>query len=355
MVYFILFIIISIISLLELTNIKDKYTFILTIFIFLSLLIFAGLRYKTGTDYMNYYQIFKNINLNLYREKGFVLLNYIIKNIFSNFSILILILTLISLSTKFIYIIKFSYYWLITIFLYFSTYFLRWEMGAIRIGIAAGILMHSSLHIKNRNFFKFIFLVFIAFMFHKASILFIIVYFIGNKNYKNRLWLFIILLSIVIGYTNFIEKTTIYILNNFNKDIFIFNKLESYFYRSHSNVSIISTSFIKKITIITLSLFLRNILKTKNKFYNIYMNIVFVGYSLYFLLINSIPELGLRVPTLFVFYEILLIPNFILAFKKTSSKFLIYLLIFFISAGSFTMHLLKWKDLFIPYKNIFIF
>lgn len=355
MIYIILFFVISAFSFLDLTDISKEFKYYLLLSIAVILWLFTGLRFETGTDYLSYYDYFKNVNQHNLLDRGFAAgyayLNLISKLLFNNFNIFLLILGSISIGIKINFIRKYSPFWLLSLFMFFSSYFLTLEMGSIRMGIAIAILCFSIKYIKRRNLIKFIFIILIATLFHKFSFIFVIVYFLANKEYSNFTLIGIIVLSILLGNLNIISELVTLLVNSVPIPDFLHGKIISYFSYQSKKLAF-DTGYFKKGFVVIIALLLRKRIKSRFEDYDLYLNICFLGYVLYFLFINSIREIGIRVPGVFVFFEIILIPSFLLTLENKIFKIFIYIVIIFLGLSKYLVHLIKWKEFFIPYKNI---
>ena len=357
MIYGLLFLITLTLSFFELSYFEKKTTKrVITLILLINclfLLIISGLRFETGTDYLNYKKIFNEINSNLHRERLFVLINLEIKSIWNNFNFYLFIMAFISLTLKFISIKRYAVYPLTAFYIYFCTYFLRWDMGSIRVAIASGVLFLSLPYIKNRKFINFLFLVIIAFLFHRSAVIFLPMYFIANKEYSNKTILFLFVLVITFSYFGGIYGILIKVLEILPKGNFVYNKLYSYIFIQQTLASnLLTFSSLKKLVIIILSLMLRNRLREKYEYYNICLNLVLIGYLCYFLFITSLSTLALRIPSLFVGFEVFLFSSYLCYENSKFNKVMLYLLIITLSLSSYLMHLIKWKEYFIPYQII---
>ena len=189
-------------------KIKFKHWDVLMIFLFA--LVF-GLRYNVGIDYDSYkgiYEdqdverlefIFKNITIFLH-ESGFHVAFY-----FALWAFVQIFFLLKSFRTE-----KYIYPALIFV-LFTGQYFLLW-MNVIRQDIAACIFIYSIVFIVNRNFFKYLLCIILAFGFHKTAIILILLYpiFQYKKNIFNNIYIQFVLfvISVYIGLkTNVVINT----------------------------------------------------------------------------------------------------------------------------------------------------
>jgi hypothetical protein len=162
-----------------------------------------GIRYDVGVDYFSYldqYSLAKYQN-----EYSIEMIYEFITRSLSQLNIhytiyftLLALIQIIFLYATFKDEPKILFYLIFILFA--GRYFMDW-MNIIRQSIAFCIFVYSVSHIKNRNPFKFIVLIFIAAGFHKSALILLPIYLIfsGNKDiYKSR-YFQVILLAIALA------------------------------------------------------------------------------------------------------------------------------------------------------------
>lgn len=157
------------------------------IFDFIILLILAALRDESvGKDYFNYISIIKgflnldydNIMNNSYAEKAevsFVLLGYLLKNIFNEYIYIVFVIYFVMLFFVYRFIKKYADDVLLSGFLFFGFSFYNMSLNIMRQYIAAAIILKAVDYI-DKDFKKFILFVVIAMTFHKTAFIFVIIY-----------------------------------------------------------------------------------------------------------------------------------------------------------------------------------
>lgn len=319
------------------------------------LIFFSGLRYEIGADYENYVNIFERVPalkfpvdfslyLEIHGEKGYLLLNSLIKTLGFDYKIIFLLMSIFTL--VFLYkALKNSPYLSMSIYIYISSFFLRETMGQIRYGLSSIICFYSLKYIdENKKIYYF--LISIAFFIQGVAIIFfllpLIKYYLNKKNFKIKILVFIIF--IIFG---------IIIDRNFYLNIIYFfsenmgNRLAYSIYTEKVKFSLYQGYII--LSTLILLIFLNKI--KKNKIFIIrYINLYFLGTILYFILFNFAIYAG-RFLDLFYKINLLLYPFILkeIENRKVRYFFIIFLIIF--HSYLFFKLLFINKELFIPYKN----
>lgn len=165
---------------------KEKFVYkVFILLLFLILLIISGCRgLKVGTDTTMFVRVFKNINslwdvFHLYNgrfEIGYLLFNYIIKSFFNSPHSLLFFSSFVSLLLFFVFFKKESSNPIFSIFLFVSLLYFTSSMCLLRQFIAIALCCIGIIHLCEKQTFKFLFFVLIAFMFHTSSIITLILW-----------------------------------------------------------------------------------------------------------------------------------------------------------------------------------
>lgn len=162
-------------------NRYDKYIFnYLTVI----LIVFAGFRYGIGVDYFSYYDVISYLSAGVTQamEPGYLMMAKLISVVGGKEQLLYLLSSTITVIFIAKYIIEFSHYRLLSLYIYVTMPILYFaSFNGIRQFIAVAIFSFSIKYILNKSFFKFISLLLIASTFHITVILMIPCYFIFNR------------------------------------------------------------------------------------------------------------------------------------------------------------------------------
>ena len=216
MIYLSLLLMLLILSIYEKKKKKDFNLIFKLLFLILSFLLVF--RYGQGTDYFGYYfnyirapsDFIDIFNADyIHGEIGWKFILYFFKSNNIDFTILVMIISIIEMTCIYRFINKYSKYKIITLLLFFPTYYLTYCFSALREGLVICLflgfllpLVTDEKTIKLR--YKIIFLigVLLLSLIHSCSIAFIVFLFakkIENSKYKTFLLLFSTIIAIL-GY-----------------------------------------------------------------------------------------------------------------------------------------------------------
>ena len=173
--------------------VKDKKKWFIRIS-FIEMFIFLAIRdVNVGPDCKVYIQIWNYISQLKFSELSsvdweplFLVFNKIISLYTSNSQIYIICTSFLALIGPYFLIKRYSKVPLYSIFLLITLQFFSYYIFTIRQSIAITILTFAIKYIKERKFFKFFIIVFLATLVHKSSILFLLMYFICNIKFTNK-------------------------------------------------------------------------------------------------------------------------------------------------------------------------
>lgn len=321
------------------------------------LIMLAGLRVDTGYDFQVYKVIFESVKRKkfleiffggwgLVVEPGYLFINYIFK--WMNFQQFIFSVAFFSIILKTTFIYKYIEKKIICLLMYYSMYFLLYDMGIIRQGLAIGILLWGYNELLKESKLKFFILTIIATLIHSSSIVFLIVYFIKNRLYSRRFYLITLMVAIVFSSLNFI-----YWLIKYIPISFVQNKL--FFYMNSKSGESIINSIIKRLVVLILLIYVydfkdiiknnKNVIKSFNSFYSsIILSIIFY----------SIPILGGRGTGALQIMQLILLPIcFDGRYIKNRDIFHRLFLLFIVGSFSFyNMYTLINSHDYIPYNSL---
>lgn len=312
--------------------------------VMLSLL--AGTRLNVGVDYMSYIDIFENVNSNLEIrgiEKLFLLIVYILKNnYYLKNEIIFLIFSIINFFLFYRFVIKnLNSNLFIPLFIWYTFYFFRLDMGQFRFELAILICLNLIFYFETASYMKFLLGIIFSFFIHKTSIIYFSILLIKSKILKKKNMFFIIFLSFFIGKVIISPNTLVLVGNLINSP-----KLKS---MVHSKfIYEVGFSFYQ-LYIISVLIFL-NFYKTKNFRINLYKKIYSLGVYFYFFFIN-LAIFSDRMSLIFIIIQIVLYPLVIDDMRKKNNKIIILLFMIVMSSYVFFNSLLNSIETHIPYNS----
>lgn len=334
---------------------KNKICYVLFVVIFFLL---SFIRWNVGTDWESYYLTFmaKNIkDMYMVNEIGYKVLNNIVANLTSSYTVMLFILAVILFSSKYITIWKLSKLPIISLLLCLSFY--RGDIYFIRQHIAAAICLFGSYYYLKNKIFKFTVITLCATLIHSSSIIFFIIYFFKDKlGYKKRNY--IILMIISIFFIPFM-KEFMYFLSKILDGIGVYGyKIKRYLDAGHNMFGATTKNlFHLYFSAISNKLFINIIfiikLRKLDKKDKMIFDIYYFG-TLIYILLFSISSQILRINIFFEMFAIILLANYIKYIKKNKNRiFWLFLIIIYAYLKLLSGLGSQPPGVYLPYKTIF--
>lgn len=350
-VYYILVLFFSVVSFFT-SKFKKKDFFLFNIAIVILCLI-SGFRYYIGPDYEAYIEIFeksstvshfKELN-KIHGEYLFLFINVFLAKLHFNYKMMFLLYSLLSLLLlKKIIENNLKKYYLYSLFIYLSFYFLRETMGIIRYSLASLLCIYSINLIKSEKILKFLLMICLATFIQSAALIFLPVYWLYNKNISKKIWVTLLFFSIFFYKINGI----ILIYNFFSKFIplGINKKIYSTIYISKfgQNPGFSSYQLYLIITFIFL-VFFKKVEETRKEI-NVYLG----GVIIYFLFLN-VAIYAARFSDIYLKISLILFPKIISEIKNKNFRLIIILFTLVVGAYIYTSQLNEKAELYFPYRN----
>lgn len=195
---------------------KRNKKFLKLCFVLFFIVLFLRKPYSDLNTYIVYFRYISNLNISqffgLKYEFLYKFLNLLIGKITANEKVFITIVDLITLVGPYFFIKRYSknYFFSVLLFLAIGTYYMQFFI--IRQALAISFLLLSIKYLSEKNFPKFAGMVIIATLFHTASLLFIVVYFVvlfNNKDFNRKLVLWILLFMLLYIFRNQISSLSL--------------------------------------------------------------------------------------------------------------------------------------------------
>lgn len=309
---------ILIISLLDLTDIPYKRQ--LFFLLILMGIVISGFRNMGGNDFIEYRDMYQHPVDKI--EIGYTWLNMFFNRLGISFHAFTFIcscfcLTLLGLGIK-----EYSPYVLLSLCLYVGSYFLYYNMIAMRQVLSLSIILYSIKYIQRNENYKFIVSIVFASLFHTSALVFLPAYFFF-KYFKLTVLYIIIFLAVGLTISIFIGSEIImgFLLGHSSV---IVEKMFTYLSESDFAISRI----IKIVAILILILLFLN--KLKDDFYFLFFSKMFV---LYIFLYSIFYQFGIlmRIWSYFDISTVFIIPILIKQIHNNFIRSIIFIL-FLVSA-----------------------
>ncbi len=319
------------------------------------LIVFGGTRDQIGIDFNTYKDIFLKVSNGTFIafiEPMF----YVIVKLFKSFSSVILIYTALSVGTKAIYICKNSNYVWCSLLIYYSIYFLRFDMGMVRQSVAIGTSLLGLYFLYEKKKWKFVCMILLSCCFHYSAIIMLLALVIYKRRIRYRFMVISSLIAFGLSFTNIW-----YLIIKIFLKVFSFlpiSKYQAYIGDSNYIYNEFAIGDVQKILFLFVMIYLLYKYGETEKLK--YLLVMYYCGTMIFYLFKTFTTLSDRGSAYFVIVEIILLPYFIniLKNKLTKNTYLFLL-------GGYTLYYLNayvhftstsWmNELYIPYKSWFFY
>jgi hypothetical protein len=329
-----------------LSNSESKSLLVFWAFV---LILIASLRGENiDQDYKGYLEYYQDILNNDFTnvEPTFILIVRFVDLLFRSPILIFIIYSILGVTTKFVAINRLTPYQHFSVLLYFSVYFLLFEMTQIRAGVAGGILLLCIKPIFERKFFLFLGLCFLAILFHFSAIVILPLYLLNPFKTRKSFFLLLIPLSYLIYFSNL---NLFSIISEYAIPFGLLQtKVSSYtsYAQDDNYINVFNYLHVARCLICFFFLINANFFHSKLKYFNILIKIYVLGLFFYVSL-AFIPGIASRISELLLIVEIILVPYVISYF---SDKILPKTLLYLYSLGLLCFFLF-YAELLRPYFN----
>lgn len=283
----------------------------------------AGLAYAISPDWLAYWRAFEftaevdfseidYISEMYDMEIGYIFLNKLVSSVGLGYASFTLLIAIIALYLKSRIFYKYGGYAFLSLLMYFIPTYLFEEHVHVRQGMANAIMLSSIPFIIERKFFKFLFLYVLAFLFHKAVVLFLFAYWIVKIKFNNTLIITLVGLAIIANLTGLT-----YIVDSIAQFL-PFGVAETYNdYASELSSEGGVLGDIVKIIIVIILLLVNKKVCEKDELFPYFRNLYVFGVIIYFFFGGGI--FAARLPGFFTVYVVIVIPRMIYALREETS------------------------------------
>lgn len=338
---------------------KDK-TGIVMFVVMAILILFDGLRWENGTDWLQYQTYFEKCLLydNERYELGYILLNRSIRLLTSEYTVFLLLHATILYSVLYYYFKKYSVYPLLSFFLFFVLFIGYQGMNRQYLALSIGYIALVQL-IQNRKIW-FLALVCLASFFH-MSVYILLLALLSRRFFPVYIYISTIVIAILLsfgGVVNFVADFGMH---------YFYGSMADYFssYVEMENEQISATGFslifayIRRLIIIIPFLFIKENIELKvKKALIIFFNLYFVAFIFYIIFSGTILNIIVsRANVYFFIFECILIPYIIYRYRKRFPRAFVYFIIYMYGLFSLYRGISRYdrmfKNPFLPYKAIY--
>lgn len=323
------------------------------------LIIMAGFRFETGFDYTNYVRIFNRAahgQRYLGVEKTYYYWNAYMHKLTDNYMWIFFLMALVTLGIKFLFIERINKFMkntiLFSFFIYFSMYFLIYDMGQIRSSFAQAMgILTMFLYLKGYKKLSII-PILIGMTIHNSCVILLLIYIIGERRYKIRTMVIIYVVFLVIG--QFINLDNIGNVVSVIGNQALTKKFTEYTTNPMFAQKIgLSMNLLFQAFVLFGAIFMRWYYKIQDKKLDFMLNLYLVGASLY-LLFNNYFVLGVRLSAYFNLAILFIVPKLVSQIKNRWLRMAVVLGFVIIMSIMVIRELQVNTTIFLPYKiNLF--
>jgi len=292
------------------------------LWIALSILLFiSSFRFEVGQDWINYLEFFEITSTADTLEYGYKLINNLFSNSGSSYNFFLFFISFFTLFFINNTLITLKYK-VISVLIYFSDLFLYYNLSGMRQGIAIAITLFSLKYIIEKNLVKFLFIVFLASLFHISSIIFVLAYFAYSIKITRTKLLYLIFIGIVffVNIQFFID----FLLSTINSKKLIFY-LSLAEIQENNTVNFIIGLAKRSVVLIIFVLIPREM---KNQ-YNLssFVNIYILGFLIYAVFYTINEDIAVRLSSYFLIFDIIIFSIFFQLNIASCKKFILFCII----------------------------
>jgi hypothetical protein len=347
---------ISFFSLFSNNNLRKDLNYLILFFCIFLLTFIAGFRGNIDGDYNSYLEMYNTINKHSNEyivEPGYAIINTIFYKLGLSFHGLVFFIAILCIPPKLIFIYKYSDNYLLSILIYFSTFYFLFDFTQIRQGCAVTFFILSLRYIINKSFIKYLICILIASSFHVASLVLLPMYFFLNIKYNQLILYCLLFFCTIITLLQYRFPILNFFLNLENINQVYLNKAN--YYNSSETFSYLS---IKQILLSFALVFIRDkLVDIKFSIKNILINIYLFGIIIT-TIFNQASEISYRLKWFFLWSEclvVIFIVNFLIIKYGIKRKFLYFILIIYYNISLLILlnNLSNNGEFIFPYKLFF--
>lgn len=287
-------------------------------------------------------------------EGGFTLLNKLVAQVSSNYSVMIIVVAAIIYSIKPRIIYKLSPYPFVALLVWFAMNL--GDIFPVRQSIASALTMWSMLYVVQRRFWPFAILVALASTFHTTAAIFLLTYFICPLRIE-RMWAFALFVgSFVVAFAfEGVVSNLLEVLNN----PLIQERLDSYmeagndetFGMLYSARQVLVRGFVNRGMIMAVIFFAINKLRRDDAVFNGWCNMFLLSSVMFFMLSAVNVALG-RLTTYFSTAQMFLLPYLFVRMQGRNNRIIIFVVLVLYLLYRFHGVVSNYEYLYIPYNGL---
>ena len=209
--------------------------------LWIMLTLLSAFRYRVGTDYDSYSRMFSTIidgtapEVWLNKEWGYRQLIHFSDYIGGNYQLVAFIMavaTMVFFCKGFLFFCKSNSFEFLLITILFVPTLYFYTFNGVRQALAVAIFFYSIKYVTNRDIIKYLFFVFISFLFHKSILFFLPLWWFLNIKYSKTTVLGFCAIVVIVSTTNILPTGLKFLISN------------NYLYEYYSNLASLDSQVI---------------------------------------------------------------------------------------------------------------
>lgn len=316
--------------------------------LFLCFWLVAGLAYQTGVDWKVYSSVFeqslplgKALSSGSFQqqyagistEPGYSLISSLVISLTDDYQILQLVVLLIASIFFFKAVSKYTQNLYLVLLVYLGYVYLTLNMSGIRQALSLSIIFYALQYIESKQFWRFLFFVVLAIMFHYSSLVVIPLYWVLNKKFSTPLICMLVGVGLLVyvARISIISSTIEQITQSSGNPVLY----RMYLYVTGTKDALPSISpkmFLNVISLVML-LLRRDILIEQNRYSNIFFNL-FLFYVLLGQYMWDTGDIVVRIQHYFILGLIVMLPIYADSLKYMGNKIIMAFFVLALSLWS---------------------
>lgn len=276
------------------------------------LVICATFRSPLMDDYANYLLFYNNMG-----EDRFEKTAYLFRRISPSFYIFLFLYAFIGINVKLLAIREISNFKFYSLITYISTSFVLHDMIQIRVSCAIALFLYALKFLIRKDRIRYILFILIASLFHISALVFSVFVFLNGNRIRKWVWLFFIVLSYCLAFSNL---DLLSLLSRYNGNAYYIVTVISH---SGSKANYLNINQLLRILVFVILLFYLK----KDDYKNILLLKIFAISIIILPLFCTVPVIAYRISEMIGTVIIFLLPELIDSFKKKEIGFELFIVI----------------------------
>ncbi|WP_188750202.1 EpsG family protein [Parapedobacter defluvii] len=361
-IYIVVFILLSLLTILDLVKVDLLYKKILFATVLILLIVISGVRWDTGPDWDSYHNFYDDIEhfvhsstLNFF-EPGFTYLNLFSTRLGLNYTSFLFFVAVITIGLKGLVFSRNHSVLFVLLFLYYCYYLA--DIFSVRQFTAVSICLFGLKYIEYRRFLPFLCCILLAASIHISAVFFLLAYWFYRFKLTNAALYTLLIVGFTVGLIGVSGWAIKLVVNIIGVDAATAEKLLLYgdegLETSHTNpylsytLGVLKRTFILPLLIYGQCYISTDILPR----YLGYLNLLVFGNMIYFIFILSVPVIT-RLALPFLYMEIFLLSYLLISLNDFKLKIFFFILVLIFGAFRLYLFMYPYWDLYVPFQTIF--